>query len=392
MKKEVIEVVTENSVLVKELEGVTIDNIKSCAFSGSYPADILQHVMEHSAKIDSALKDISKNCEVIAFNLYWIYRTKSYCAFGCNSITDYALTRFGLRKSTVYKFIEIAERFGNEDYTAFDSRYKGYSISKLSLLSDKNDSEISSMPISPDMSVREIKKIIKSYGDAFGFDSSISDNDNSDSELKQQKNKPDSQEAFIIDNDKVSLPETSFKSDTLKTDDFENNTSLSDSSGTASWSPDGLPDTSGNRFYDSYEYFISNCSCTSYTYKILTNFILNHYNPREDVSLVKQEYILYDDIIYSVQCTQDILTFSSMYCSDFYVTLRCANEYYTYANFSAAVDVYAGKKKLETNLNFRDFWINSILTDLLIASDFKCDKVTFKIQNNENPKEGGKDI
>lgn len=386
-ENEVIESVAEDSVIVKELEGVSIDDFIRCSRNGtlySYSREMVEHVKVHTSYIASALKDISKNYEVIIFNLYWVYRTNSYKALGCDSIFDYALLWFDFRKSTVYKFIDIAERFGNEGYTAFDSKYKGYSISKLSLLSDKSDSEISSMPIAPDMSVREIKKIIKSYVDAFGSGSSISDNDNSDAEPKQQESKPDGQKAFAIDGNEVSLPETSSGLDALKTDGSENNTSLSDSSGTAAWSPDALPDTSGNRFYDSYEYFISNCGCTSYTYKILANFIFNHYNPRGEVSLAKQEYMLYDDIVYSVQCTQDILTFSSMYCSDFYVTLRCANEYYTYANFSTSVDAYAGKKKLETDLNIRDFWINSILTDLLAALDFKCDKITFKIQDNRD--------
>ncbi|MBD5493984.1 MAG: hypothetical protein HDR12_06320 [Lachnospiraceae bacterium] len=184
----------------KELK---IDDYDFAAFIKQYTPEMLKDISKHSNAITSALSSIAKNYEKVIFNLYWIYKTKSYVSFGYDSIITYASEKFGFKKSSTYDFITLAERFGNKDFTAFDAKYKDYEHSKLSLIADKSDTEIESLELKPDMSVKEIKALVKKHDSA-----SKSVQDSVDNESGIDSEKPYFQESLVINDNEVSLPES----------------------------------------------------------------------------------------------------------------------------------------------------------------------------------------
>ena len=145
--------------------------------------------------------------EKVALNLYWIYSNKAYKAIGCESITDYALNTFDLGKSTTYSFINLIERFAIrlEDDTVsdkLDDKYKGYSFSKLSLLTDLSDEQIEGLDITPDMSVRDIKKLLKKADS-----DAVTLPDKKEPPEKPEDTSPDTQGTMTTKDDEVSVPE-----------------------------------------------------------------------------------------------------------------------------------------------------------------------------------------
>lgn len=138
-----------------------------------YSSEMLKELDKRSKNIRFAITRMDVDIEKASVNLYWIYSTKTYKAMGYDSITDYALSEFDIAKSTTYNYITLAERFGHrgEDdnflFDGFDEKYKSYSSSKLNLLAPLTDEEIYDLNISPEMSVRDIKKKIKRAKDGY---------------------------------------------------------------------------------------------------------------------------------------------------------------------------------------------------------------------------------
>lgn len=133
-----------------------------------YSKEMLKELEKHVKTVKTALSGIDKNFEKVAFNLYWIYANKMYKAMGYESIIDYSEKTFDFGKTTTYSFISVVERFAahSEDGSVadcIDAKYKGLSVSKLSLLVKLNDDEIHSLGILPNTSVREIKRLVKEY-------------------------------------------------------------------------------------------------------------------------------------------------------------------------------------------------------------------------------------
>ncbi len=133
-----------------------------------YSREMLKELEKRVKAVKTALSGIDKNFEKVAFNLYWIYANKMYKAMGCESIIDYAEKAFDFGKTTTYSFISVVERFAadlEDNYSpgSIDEKYRGFSVSKLSLLVKLTDDEISSLGILPIMSVREIKRLVKDY-------------------------------------------------------------------------------------------------------------------------------------------------------------------------------------------------------------------------------------
>lgn len=188
----------------KTKKELNINDYEMAAFTNTYTSEMLKDISKHSNAITTALNSIAKNYEKVIFNLYWIYKTKSYISFGYDSIITYASEKFGFKKSSTYDFITLAERFGNDNFTAFDVKYKDYEHSKLSLIADKSDTEIESLELKPDMSVKEIKALVKKH-DSINKSVQNSVDNESGSDLE----KPDSQESLVIkDNNEVSLSES----------------------------------------------------------------------------------------------------------------------------------------------------------------------------------------
>ncbi|MDD6811689.1 MAG: hypothetical protein PUD93_07490 [Lachnospiraceae bacterium] len=172
-----------------------------------YSAEMLKELEKHSKVIKTALSALDKNMEKIVFNLFWIYETHTFKAMGCDSIADYALKQFDFQKTSTYNFIAIADRFGKRDEKGhhvgvFDEKYKDFSTSKLSLLTELTDIEIEQLEIKPTMSVREIKKIVKNYLDNALPDSSEEEPEEEpeDTEEEPEDTEEEPEEPEIIEN------------------------------------------------------------------------------------------------------------------------------------------------------------------------------------------------
>lgn len=130
-----------------------------------YQKELIAEFKKRSDNIKKSIGGIDKSMETIAFNLYWIYLKEAYKSVGCENIVQYAEKNFGYSKSTCYSFISVVEKFAAKDDNGvmlekFDSSVKGYSISKLSLMTGLTDEQLKSLK--PEMSVREIAKYVRS--------------------------------------------------------------------------------------------------------------------------------------------------------------------------------------------------------------------------------------
>lgn len=173
-----------------------------------FSKEILAELTKREKAVRTALNGIDKNMEKVAFNLYWIYSNRVYKAMGCESITDYALNTFELGKSNTYSFINLVERFAahSEDGSItdkFDDKYKGYSLSKLSLLANLTDEQITESDINPAMSVRDIKKLLKKADS----EDTIASSDKKELSKKTEDARSDAQGTMTIKDNVVSIPE-----------------------------------------------------------------------------------------------------------------------------------------------------------------------------------------
>lgn len=343
---------------------LNINDYEMAAFTNTYTTEMLKDISKHSNAITTALNSIAKNYEKVIFNLYWIYKTKSYISFGYDSIITYASEKFGFKKSSTYDFITLAERFGNDDFTAFDAKYKDYEHSKLSLIADKSDIEIESLELKPDMSVKEIKALVKKHDS-----SNKSIQDSVDNESGSDSKKPDSQESLVINDNEVSLPESD-DSFSLSILDYE------------AYKP--------NKFYDlkKYEYVSWSDDCYIYDY------IDNHMNLIND-------YITYDDGrngILDVESNSKHYAYKAVFFDDrklvrffvggFVVDITLERlEYEKRLRNGYLVTVYQNEKEVES-VKFKT--LGSSLSDYFIK--YSDCKITITLNNsNENEKKGGKD-
>lgn len=175
----------------------------------AFSSEVVKELQKRVKSIKTALCVIDKNMEKVAFNLYWIYVNGAYRAMGCESITDYALKEFDLCKSSTYSFINIVERFGarSEDNVildAFDEKYKGYSSSKLSVMIDLSDDDIENLSISPSMSVRDIKKLVKQ---SVSVEEPAFINNSEKKAVSDNTAKENAQGEMIVDGSNISMPE-----------------------------------------------------------------------------------------------------------------------------------------------------------------------------------------
>lgn len=160
-----------------------------------YSKEMLKELDKRVKTVKTALSGIDKNFEKVAFSLYWIYVNKMYKAMGHESIIDYAENVFDFGKTTTYSFISVVERFAahSEDGSVADSidaKYKGLSISKLSLLVKLKDDEIHSLGILPSTSVREIKRLVKEHENSLSLkESSCAIEEKADSSTGQVEKK-----------------------------------------------------------------------------------------------------------------------------------------------------------------------------------------------------------
>ena len=144
------------------------DNINPPAVEMStdvFSKEMLTELHKRSKIIKDSIGKIDTSFEKIAFNLYWINSKQAYKAEGFDNIAKYSDETFGYAKTTCYSLMSVVDRFAKRDENGhymeqLDERYKGFSCSKLSLMVGLTDEQIEH--ISSDMSVRDIKKFVKS--------------------------------------------------------------------------------------------------------------------------------------------------------------------------------------------------------------------------------------
>ena len=348
----------------KTKKELNVNDYELASVTNAYTPEMLKDISKHSNAITSALSSIAKNYEKVIFNLYWIYKTKSYVSFGYDSIITYASEKFGFKKSSTYDFITLAERFGNKDFTAFDSKYKDYEHSKLSLIADKSDTEIESLELKPDMSVKEIKALVKKHESA-----SKSVQDSVDNESGIDSEKPDFQESLVINDNEVSLPESAADS-SLSVLDYK------------LYKPDEYFDLRDNKSYG-FEFR-----------QVITDYLDNH------MTLDAKNNITYDtNDILEVSATSKHTDYKVVFFDDeevirFFFSNKVFDVSFNRLEIDKVckngflITAYQGKKKIESRK--WEFINTSYIKDYLrIYPD--C-KITITLNNsNDNKEEGGKD-
>lgn len=348
----------------KTKKELNINDYEMAAFTNTYTTEMLKDISKHSNAITTALSSIAKNYEKVIFNLYWIYKTKSYVSFGYDSIIAYAAEKFGFKKSSTYDFITLAERFGNNDFTAFDTKYKDYEHSKLSLIADKSDSEIDELEIKPDMSFKEIKALVKKHDSSNKSIHNYVDND-SGSDLE----KPDFQESLVIKNNEISL--------------FESAQSADDDSITNS--------------FDIYDRFVLDELRTLIVNDYLDNQYWMHMHHKNikitSIVTIEKKYI------YQAVSNGVSVIFTGRDFFEFSVTHACLNKMYIKRNANLTVKLSVGDKFKKEVF---DGQYNEISEDLIYkilglyyeTGDFSTSgKLVIEINNiaDKYKKEGGKD-
>lgn len=98
----------------------------------------------------------------IGYSLWECREKEFYKAGGYSDIFDYALKEFGFKRSSVYNFINVCEKFsvkldGDPTPNVLDS-YKQFSFSQLCEILNLSDKQIETVNITPSDSVRTIKE------------------------------------------------------------------------------------------------------------------------------------------------------------------------------------------------------------------------------------------
>lgn len=147
-----------------------------------YSREYVKEVVKHISAVKKELKSIQSSFYKIGSHLFWLNSNQAYKAYGCKNIIEFAENEFGLKKTTVYDFLSIIERFGeisseDESVINISDKFKDYSPTKLIQMKSLTDEEIDNN-ITPAMTVKEIKakrKELESFYEE--------NNDNEDSEI-----------------------------------------------------------------------------------------------------------------------------------------------------------------------------------------------------------------
>lgn len=113
----------------------------------------------HCEKIKKEINGLAENWFQIAYYVYEMNHFKYY-ANHYDNIVDCCKAEFGFKKSTTYNFINIVKDSGCSYYVRYQdfiSSVKGWSYSQLVSMLSLSDKEREKA--SPDMSVREIKRL-----------------------------------------------------------------------------------------------------------------------------------------------------------------------------------------------------------------------------------------
>ena len=125
---------------------------------------------ERHDRIGESVLNIDNSALRVAFDLHWVNAKQAYVIKHFHTIADYAKFYFGYEKTSCYSLISVVDRFAKRDKDGnileeIDDAYSAYSSSKLALMVNLTDDQISAS-LKPSMSVRDIKKIVKAIEDS----------------------------------------------------------------------------------------------------------------------------------------------------------------------------------------------------------------------------------
>lgn len=149
---------------------------------------------ERHDRICESVVSIDNTALKVAFDLHWVNAKQAYIIKNFSTIADYAKFYFGYEKTSCYSLIAVVDRFAKRDKDGnileeIDPAYSAYTSSKLSLMVNLTDDQITAK-LKPAMSVREIKKIVKTIEDNTLPDHS-KDSGNKKEDAGDEKNPPD---------------------------------------------------------------------------------------------------------------------------------------------------------------------------------------------------------
>ena len=128
-----------------------------------------KEVSARGKAIRQELRKVDSAFESIAFNLYWFYDKKAFEAVGYKNIYDMASKEFGIARGTTNNFINVVDRFAERDENGMvvekiSENFRDFKSSQLIAMLGKTNEELED--ISPEMSVRDIKKALKGSSDS----------------------------------------------------------------------------------------------------------------------------------------------------------------------------------------------------------------------------------
>lgn len=131
----------------------------------AYTIEDVKNVETHCKKVLTELGKAEKAFTNVACQVRWLYENDRYKALEtASSFEDFIKNRFNFKKSQGYALIRIVDRFGAVDeYGEYSIKkeYQPFGQSKLMLMVNLTDEQIKEN-ITPDMTVSELRKVVKS--------------------------------------------------------------------------------------------------------------------------------------------------------------------------------------------------------------------------------------
>lgn len=101
----------------------------------------------------------------IAFVLKTVYDEKLYAVDGYKNIYEYAYDNYNIARGTCSNWLKVVDNFGvlnkQTGFYVLDNRLQDFSITQLILIRGLTIEQIQAANITPDMSTREIKQVVK---------------------------------------------------------------------------------------------------------------------------------------------------------------------------------------------------------------------------------------
>lgn len=164
-------------------------------------------------QIDKAFEKAENSYLEIAFSLHSIYDRKLYRLDDYQNIYEFAKDNYAIKKTSCNNFINIAEVFGlpneNGTITALKEEYKDFTSSKLIVMLNFKDNPAYLAKCTPDMSVRQLKELVKGYKNALEdkeSDDTEEEEDVIDTDAKEVSSEPMNEpEPVDVDKDAASV-------------------------------------------------------------------------------------------------------------------------------------------------------------------------------------------